>query len=122
MLAGVNETSCTPPCCRTVALFAAAPFRNPHGVVQMLSACAQLLPAWAPVMFWLNTPGGWGGTPGTAGGWVGPVARETRAVGSGGCPKLMVRVYWVIWVTLTGPIGSPMALLWPNAPLRAVPE
>jgi hypothetical protein len=34
----------------------------------------------------------------------------------------MVRVYWVIRVVFTGPNGSPMALLWPNAPFRAVPE
>ena len=101
---------------------AAAPFRKPHGVVQTFSACAQLLPACALVMFWLNTPAGCAGTPGIAGGRVGPVARETRAVGSPAESNLSVRVYCVIVVTLTGPIGSPMALLWPKAPFLAVPE
>ena len=62
------------------------------------------------------------GTPGTAGGCVGPVARDTRAVWSLGIANVIVRVYCVIWVTLTDPIGSPMALLCPKAPLRAVPE
>src|SRR5687768_17954103 len=73
-------------------------------------------------MFWLNTPGIGGGVPGTVGGCVGPVALDTRAVGLGAGAKLIVRVYIVIWVTLTGPRGFPMALLWPNCPLRAVPE
>ena len=119
---GENETTCWPPCWRTVALLAAAPFRKPHGVVQMFSACAQLVLACMPVMFWLNTPGIGAGTPGTVGGCVGPVARETSAVGSAACPKLIVRVYLVICVTFTGPMGSPMLLLWPKAPFRAVPE
>ena len=88
----------------------------------MFRACAQLLPACALVMFWLKTPAGCAGTPGIAGGWVGPVARETRAVGSAAASNRSVRVYFVIVVTLTGPIGSPIALLWPKAPLRAVPE
>src|SRR5215510_3657194 len=73
-------------------------------------------------MFWLNTPGTGAGAPGTVGGCVGPVARETSAAGSPGRPKLNVRLYWVICVTLTVPMGSPMALLCPKAPLRAVPE
>jgi len=63
--AGENETTCWPPCWRTVALLAAAPFRNPQGVVQMFSACPQFVLACWPVMFWLNTPGiGGGVTPG----------------------------------------------------------
>ena len=91
-LAGENDTTCWPPCCRAVALLAAAPFRKPHGVVQMLRAWFQLLLACMPVMFWLNTPGIGAGTPGTVGGWVGPVARETSAVGLAAGAKLMVRV------------------------------
>ena len=74
------------------------------------------------VMFWLNTPGIGAGAPGTVGGCVGPVALETSAVGLAAGPKLIVRVYMVICVTLTGPRGVPMALLWPNCPFRAVPE
>ena len=81
-----------------------------------------MLPACAPVMFWLKTPAACAGTPGIVGGCVGPVARETRAVGSPAGPNVSVRVYRVIVVTLTGPIGSPMALLWPKAPFLAVPE
>ena len=38
---GENETTCWPPCCRTVALLVAASLRNPHGVVQMFCACPQ---------------------------------------------------------------------------------
>ena len=79
---GENETTCWPPCWRTVALLAAAPFRKPHGVVQMFSAWFQLVLACVPVMFWLNTPGIGAGAPGTVGGCVGPVARETSAAGS----------------------------------------
>src|SRR5688500_8359636 len=63
-----------------------------------------------------------GGIPGTVGGCVGPVARETSAVGLAGSPKLTVRVCIVICVALTAPSGLPMLLLWPNAPFRAVPE
>src|SRR5262245_36333701 len=81
MFGGENVTSCCPPCWRTVALLAAAPFKKPQGVVQMLSAWFQLLLACWPVMFWLNTPGIGAGTPGTVGGCVGPVARETRPSG-----------------------------------------
>src|SRR5688572_17900730 len=92
-LAGENETTCWPPCWRTAALLAAAPFRKPHGVVQMFSACVQFVLACVPVMFWLNTPGIGAGVPGTAGGCVGPVARETSAAGSAAWPKLIVRVY-----------------------------
>src|SRR6185436_5215944 len=44
-----------PPCVRTVALLAAAPFRNPHGVVQISSCCAHAL-ACAAVMFCWNCP------------------------------------------------------------------
>src|SRR5687767_3662286 len=117
-----NETSWSRPCWRTVALFAAAALRKPHGVDQTLNACAKLLPSCVPVMFWLNTPGTGAGAPGTVGGWVGPVARDTRSAGAAGGAKLIVRVYCVICVALTGPSGLPMALLWPNAPLRAVPE
>ena len=73
-------------------------------------------------MFWLSTPGIGAGAPGTVGGCVGPVALETSAVGLAAGAKLIVRVYVVIWVRLTGPSGVPMALLWPNAPFRAVPE
>jgi hypothetical protein len=69
----------------------------------------------------LKTPGVGAGTPGTVGGCVGPVARDTRSVGAAGGAKVIVRVYSVIRVALTGPSGSPMALLWPKAPLRAVP-
>ena len=43
-------------------------------------------------MFWLKTPGIGGGNPGTVGGIVGPVARETRAVGLAAAPNEMVRV------------------------------
>ena len=88
----------------------------------MFSAWFQLVSACMPVMFWLNTPGIGAGVPGTVGGWVGPVALETSAVGLAAGPKLIVRVYIVICVTLTGPNGFPMALLWPKAPFRAVPE
>ena len=88
----------------------------------MFRAWPQLVVACSPVMFWLSTPGIGAGTPGTVGGCVGPVARETSAVGSVVCPKLIARVYWVICVTLSAPIGSPMLLLWPKAPFRAVPE
>ena len=45
-----------------------------------------------PVMFWLNTPGIGAGTPGTVGGCVGPVARDTSAVGAAGGAKVIVRV------------------------------
>src|SRR5215216_1121057 len=101
--AGENEITCWPPCCRTLALFAAAPLTNPHGVVQMFKACVQLLAACIPVMFWLSSPGIGGGAPGTVGGCVRPVARDTSAIGSDDCAKLMVRVYIVICVTLTAP-------------------
>src|SRR6187455_2481138 len=119
----MNDTICWPPCARTVALpAAAAPFRNPHGVVQTLSACPQFVVACMLLMFWLNTPGIGAGTPGTVGGCVGPVARDTSAIGPAAVPKLMVRVYIVICVRLIAPSGWPMALLWPKAPFCAVPE
>jgi hypothetical protein len=41
---------------------------------------------------------------------------------SAGVSNVIVRVYSVIWVRLFGPIGLPMAVLWPNWPLRAMPE
>src|SRR5215510_13149702 len=122
MFAGENEISCWPFCDRSVALFAAAPFRKPQGVVQMFRACAQVPAACAPVMFWLKTPGAGAGTPGTVGGCVGPVARETSDAWSAGGAKVIVRVYCVICVRLIGAIGSPMLLLCPKAPFRAVPE
>ena len=50
----------------TVALLAAAPFRKPHGVVQMFSACAQLAAACAAVMVWLSVPGVGRAMPGTS--------------------------------------------------------
>src|SRR5688572_14549688 len=98
--------TCWPPCWRAVALFAAAPFRKPQGVVQTFNALFQLFSCW-PEMFWLNTPGIGAGVPGTVGGWVGPVARETRACGVAGGWKVIVRVYCVICVTFVGPIGLP---------------
>ena len=88
----------------------------------MFCACPQDEVACVAVMFWLNTPGVGGGAPGTVGGCVGPVARERSGAASAGLSKLIVRVYCVMSVRFTGPIGSPMLLLWPNAPLRAVPE
>ena len=78
--------------------------------------------ACVAVMFWLNTPGRRGRR-----------ARHRRRLRRSGGPrdqrrrlgrrpKFIVRVYCVICVRFTGPMGSPMLLLWPNAPLRAVPE
>src|SRR5688500_14735184 len=103
--AGENETICWPPCCLTVALFAAAPFRNPHGVIQMFSACPQLPAACPAVIVWLSNPGIGTGPPGTDGGCVVPVARETRAVIVSGFAKLMARLYSAMVVALTVPIG-----------------
>src|SRR5918993_3758817 len=114
MLAGENETIRLRPCERTVALLAAAALRKPHGVDQTLNACAKAVFSCWPVTFWLNTPGVGAGAPGTVGGIVGPVARDTRSVAAAGWPKLMVRVYSVMRVVLTGPSGSPMALLFPK--------
>ena len=73
-------------------MWRAAPFKKPHGVVQMFSAWFQLLLACMPVMFWLNAPGIGGGTPGTVGGCVVPVARETSAVGLDAGANVIVRV------------------------------
>ena len=88
---------------------------NPHGVVQIFSAWTQFV-ACTPLMFWLKTPGTGAGEPGTTGGWVGPVARDTSAVGPAAVPKLIVRVYIVIFVRFTAPIGWVITLLWTKAP------
>jgi hypothetical protein len=51
-MAGDQETTDNRPSCRTVALLAAAPLRNHHGVIQISSCCVQAF--WAGVMFWLK--------------------------------------------------------------------
>ena len=75
---GENVTTRVSPSVRSVGAIGAAEaaVRNPHGVIQMLSPCVQ---PWAcvAVMFWASVPAGCGGTPGTSGGCVVPVARET---------------------------------------------
>src|SRR5688572_6574796 len=86
----------------------------------MLSACAHWPLACIALMFWLKTPGIGAGTPGTVGGCVGPVARDTSPMVVGA--KVTVRVYCVTTVVLVGPSGFAICLLWPNCPLRAVPE
>src|SRR5688500_12696435 len=87
----------------------------------MFSACPQLAEAWALVTAWLRVPGTGRGLPGTAGGCAVPVVRTTTALAVLGLEKLMARLYSAILVTLTTPMGSPMLLLWPNAPARARP-
>ena len=59
----------------------------------------------------LDLPGIGAGVPGTVGGWVGPVARETSAARFDDGAKSMVRVYAVITVVFTGASGDPIALL-----------
>ena len=44
-----------------------------------------------------------------------------QAVGVAGLEKSRMRLYSAMCVTFTAPIGSPMLLLCPNAPLRARP-
>ena len=63
-----------------MALFAAAPFRKPQGVIQISSCCVHA--ALAGVMFWLKVPGCGGGAPGVAGGIVVPDARDAGWVRS----------------------------------------
>src|SRR5258705_13387733 len=68
----------------SVALFAAAPLRNPHGVTQISICCGQA--GVAALMIWLYLPIGGSGPPRTAaGGCVSPVARNA------GCVKSIVR-------------------------------
>ena len=68
----------------TVALLAAAPLRNPHGVTQISICCYHA--GVAGVMIWLYFPAGGSGPPRTsAGGCESPVAREA------GCVKSIVR-------------------------------
>ena len=63
----------------TVALFAAAPLRKPHGVIQISSCCAHAL--LAGVMFCWNAP--WtAGPPVTGAAKVTPVARDAGCVKS----------------------------------------
>ena len=66
-------------CGAAIALLAAAPLRNPHGVIQISSCCAQAV--FAGVMFCWKLP--WtAGPPVTGAANVTPVARDAGCVKS----------------------------------------
>ena len=69
-------------CARTVALLAAAPLRNPHGVIQISSCCAHAV--LAGVMFCWPFPCT-AGPPVTGAAYVTHVARDA------GCAKSIAR-------------------------------
>jgi hypothetical protein len=67
-------------------------------------------------MFWLKLPGIGAGAPGTAGGCVGPNARDA------GWSKSIARVYEVTRVMPDGAHGRAMFRLCPKLAFCAVPE
>src|SRR5687768_804455 len=69
-------------CVLEVALFAAAPFRKPHGVIQISSCCAHWV--LVGVMTWLNAPC-------TAGVPCGGAAHVTAVARDAGAFRSMVR-------------------------------